>query len=188
MDLVQRAQDILLKPKETGPAIAAEPGDAASLYSNYLIYLALVPAVAGFIGRMLLGSYGFHVRMPIVSGLISAVVGYVMSLVVVYVLSLIANALARNFGGTKDPLMALKLVVYASTAGFVGGVFGITPQTAALGVLASLYSIYLIYTGVPVLMKCPPEKAGPFTAVLVVCGFVVSMLTVAMSGMHSGGF
>ena len=50
MNLVQRVQDILLKPKDTWPAIAAEPGDAAALYKNYLVYLALIPAVAGFIG------------------------------------------------------------------------------------------------------------------------------------------
>ena len=50
MNLVQRVQDILLKPKETWPQIASEPGDATSLYKDYLIYLALVPAVAGFIG------------------------------------------------------------------------------------------------------------------------------------------
>ena len=50
MNLVQRVQDILLKPKDTWPVIATEPGDAASLYKDYLIYMALVPAVAGFIG------------------------------------------------------------------------------------------------------------------------------------------
>ena len=55
MNLVQRVQDILLKPKDTWPVIATEPGDAAALYKDYLIYLALVPAVAGFIGMSLFG-------------------------------------------------------------------------------------------------------------------------------------
>lgn len=189
MNLVQRVQDILLKPKDTWPAIAAEPGDAAALYKNYLVYLALIPAVAGFIGMSLfgVGGFGFSIRVPIVSGLISMVVGFVLSLVAVFVLGLIANALAPTFGGTKDPMSALKLVAYGSTAGFLGGIFSLVPQLAILGMLASLYSIYLIFTGVPVLMKCPQEKAMPYTAVLIVCGIVAMIILGALSAVFTGG-
>jgi hypothetical protein len=52
-----------------------------------------------------------------------------------------------------------------------------------LGMLASLYSIYLIYLGLPELMKCPPEKAVPYTAVVLVCGFVAMVILGAVSGM-----
>ncbi len=189
MNLVQRVQDILLKPKDTWPVIATEPGDAASLYKDYLIYLALVPAVAGFIGMSLFGMGGFGIsfRVPIVSGLVTMVVSYVMSLVAVFVLGLIANALAPTFGGTKDPVSALKLIAYGSTAGFVGGVFSLVPSLSVLGLLASLYSIYLIYTGLPVLMKCPQEKAVPYTAVLIVCGIVAMVILGALSSVFMGG-
>lgn len=189
MNLVQRVQDILLKPKDTWPVIATEPGDAATLYKDYLVYLALVPAVAGFIGMSLfgIGGFGFSVRVPIVSGLISMVVGFVLSLVAVFVLGLIANALAPTFGGTKDPVNALKLVAYGSTAGFLGGIFSLVPQLSILGLLASLYSIYLIFTGLPVLMKCPQEKAVPYTAVLIVCGIVAMVILGALSALFTGG-
>ncbi|MGB2880992.1 MAG: Yip1 family protein, partial [Rhodoferax sp.] len=168
MIIVQRVQDILLKPKETWPAIDAEGGDTASIYKNYLIYLALVPAVAGFIGLSLIGVgvFGVSYRVPLISGLAHMVVGYVMSLVMVFVVGLIADALAPSFGGTKNPLNALKLVAYGSTAGFLGGVFSLLPSLSILGVLAAAYSIYLIYIGVPVMMKSPPEKAAGYTAVL----------------------
>ncbi len=189
MNLVQRVQDILLKPKDTWPVIAAEPGDTVSLYKDYLIFLALVPAVAGFIGMSLIGfgGFGFSMRVPLVSGLVNMVVGYALSLAMVFALGLIANALAPTFGGTKDPVSALKLVVYGSTAGFLGGVFSLIPAMGMIGLLASLYSIYLIFTGVPVLMKCPPEKAGAYTAVLIVCGIVAGIILTALSTMFTGG-
>ena len=63
MPLIQRIQDILLKPKDMWPAIATESGDIASIYKNYLIYLALVPAVAGFIGMSLIGMGAFGMSM-----------------------------------------------------------------------------------------------------------------------------
>ena len=48
MNLVQRVQDILLKPQETWPVIAAESTDAAALYKNYLLILAAIAPIASF--------------------------------------------------------------------------------------------------------------------------------------------
>jgi hypothetical protein len=196
MALIQRVQDILLKPKDTWPAIAQEPASVASIYNNYLIYLAAIPAISGFIGLSLVGvgGMGFGFRIPIVTGLVNMVVGYVLTLAMVFVLALIVDGLAPTFGGTKNQIAALKVVAYASTASLVGGIFSLLPALSILGLLAALYSIYLIYTGLPVLMRCPPEKAGAYTAVVVVCGIVLGILLAVVSsaltpvrGMGVGG-
>ncbi len=185
MNLIQRVQEILLKPKETWPAIEKEPATTASVYSGYLVFLAAIPAVAGFIGLSLIGAgaFGISVRVPLLSGLVHMIVGYVLSLVAVFVLALIVDALAPTFAGTKSQINALKLVAYGSTAGFVGGIFSLLPALSVLGLLAALYSIYLIYTGLPVLMKCPPGKAGAYTAVVVVCGIVAMVILGALTAL-----
>ena len=178
MDIVQRVKEILLSPKQTWPVIEAESTDTTTLYTQYLMILAVIPAVAGFIGMSLIGinAMGMSMRVPLISGLVNMVVGYVLSLAMIYVLSLIADALAPTFGGQKNPMMALKLVAYGSTAGMVGGIFSIIPALAVLGVIASLYSVYLLFLGIPVMMKAPQEKALPYTAVLLVCGLVAGMI------------
>ena len=185
MSLIQRVQDILLRPRQTWPTIAIEPADTASVYSSYVIFLAAIPAIAGFIGLSLIGAgaMGFSVRIPIVAGLVHMVVGYVLSLVMVFLIALLVDALAPTFGGTKSQISALKLVAYGSTAGFVGGIFSLIPMLSILGLIAALYSIYLIYTGVPVLMKCPPEKAAAYTAVVIVCGIVAMLVLAAVTAM-----
>jgi len=174
MNLVERVQAILLKPKATWPEIDAEPADAASLYRNYVMILALIPALASFIGLSLIGvgAFGVSFRVPLASGLANMIVGYVLSLVMVFVLALIIDAMAPTFEGTRSQIGALKLSAYASTAAFVGGVFSLLPSLSVLGALAALYGIYLLYTGLPVLMKCPPDKAVAYTAVVVVCAIV----------------
>lgn len=189
MNLVDRVQAILLKPKDTWPVIAGEVGDIASIYKTYLVYLAAIPAIATFIGFSLIGAgaFGISFRVPILAGLANMVVGFVLSLAMIYVLSLIANALAPTFKGEKNPLNAFKLVAYGSTAGLVGGVFNLLPSLSMLGVLAALYSIYLLYTGIPVLMKAPEEKALGYTAVLIVCGIVASMIVGAVSALFTSG-
>jgi hypothetical protein len=202
MNLIQRVQDILLRPIPTWPAIEQEQTDVATIYKSYLIYLAAIPALASFIGMTLIGvgGFGMSIRMPFMWGLTNLVVGYVLSLVMVFVLALIVDALAPTFNGSKSQINALKLVAYGATAGFVGGIFSLIPSLGVLGLLAGLYSIYLIYTGIPVLMKCPPDKAVAYTAVVVVCGIVAGIVIGAvtaaltpsrgfgrMGGMGSGG-
>lgn len=176
--LLQRVLDILMRPRDTWLQIDAEDGNPARIYLGYLVFLAAIPAVAGFIGYSLIGvgAFGISVRVPVVQGLVSMVVGYVLSLAMVYVLALIANMLAPRFQAQQDMGSAFKLVAYASTAGMLGGVFSILPSLAMLGLLAALYSVYLLYTGIPVLMKAPQEKAVGYTAALVVCGILAGIV------------
>ena len=176
--LLQRVLDILMRPRYTWLQIDAEDGNPARIYLGYLVFLAAIPAVAGFIGYSLIGvgAFGISVRVPVVQGLVSMVVGYVLSLAMVYVLALIANMLAPRFQAQQDMGSAFKLVAYASTAGMLGGVFSILPSLAMLGLLAALYSVYLLYTGIPVLMKAPQEKAVGYTAALVVCGILAGIV------------
>jgi hypothetical protein len=192
MNLLQRVQDILLKPQATWPVIEQEPADVAAIYQKYLVFLAAIPAVAGFVGLSLIGigGFGLNLRVPLVSGLVHMVVSYVLSLVLVFVFALVVDALAPTFGGTRNRIAAVKLVAYAMTASFVGGVFALVPSLSVLGLLASVYSIYLLYLGVPVLMKCPPDKAAAYTAVAVVCGIVLGLVVGALSAMTlpSSGF
>ena len=189
MTLIERVQSILLKPKQTWPAIATEGGDTASIFTGYVMILAAIPAIAGFIGLTLIGVGGFGIsyRLPILGGVVQMIVSYLLTLAMVFVLAMIVNALAPSFGGSKDSIRALKLVAYGVTASFLGGIFNLIPMLGMLGVLASLYSIYLIYTGIAVMMRCPPEKAGAYTAVVIVCGIVASIVIIGVAGLVTPG-
>ena len=178
MNIVERAKAILLSPQSTWTAIEAESTTTAELYRGYLMWLAAIPAVCGFIGMSLIGvgGFGFSVRVPLLMGLGNGVVSYVLSLVGVFVLALIVDALAPRFGGTRNSIQALKLTVYASTAALLGGVFSLLPLLSILGLLAALYSIYLIYTGLPVLMKSPPDKSLIYTVVVIVASIVLGVI------------
>jgi hypothetical protein len=189
MSLIERVQAILLRPRQTWPQIAAEPADVAAIYTRYVMILAAIPAIAGFVGWTLIGAgaFGVSFKLPIATGVFQMVVGYGLSLAVVYVLALVVNALAPTFGGSKDLVAALKVVAYGSTAGFVGGIFNMLPALAWLGLLAALYSVYLIYTGLPVVMRSPPEKAGAYTAVVIVCAIVAMIVLAGVSSLFVGG-
>ena len=175
MNLVQRVQDILLKPKETWPVIAAEPGDAKSLFMGYVAVLASIPPLASFVS-MALGELGMYTRVPLLSSLVASVVAYAVSLGMVLLLGFWVDKLAPSFGGTRNPVNALKVVAYAMTPGFVAGVLNLVPSLSVLGTLAGLYGIYLLYLGLPVLMRCPPGKAAGYTTVVTIGGIAAGMV------------
>jgi hypothetical protein len=174
MELVSRVKGILMTPKAEWATIDNEAATVGSLYTSYIIPLAAIPPICTFIGMSLVGfnMLGVAVRWPVSLGLESALVRYVLSLVSVYVLALIIDALAPNFGGQKNQIQALKVAAYSSTAAWLAGIFMLLP---ALGLLAivGLYSLYLLYLGLPALMKSPEDKAAGYTIVVVVCAIVL---------------
>jgi hypothetical protein len=179
MNLVERVKNILVTPKTEWPVIDRETGDTSFLFQNYVAILAAVPAVCGFIGTVILGA---GLRVGLVFALLSAIIGYALAFVASYLMALIVNALAPSFGGRSDFASALKLVVYSSTAAWLGGVFSLIPALAILGLAASIYGLYLLYLGVPVLMKSPPERALVYTIVIIVCAILVWLVIAAIPG------
>ncbi|HOX70534.1 MAG TPA: Yip1 family protein [Dokdonella sp.] len=184
--LIARAKAILLSPRTEWPVIAAEPETVANLYKNYILVLAAIPAIAGFIKGSLIGFslFGITVRTPMVSGIIGMLVSYALTLGIVYLVALIIDALAPSFGGEKNIVQALKTSAYTYTASWVAGIATIIPWIGWLVVLAgAIYGIYLLYVGLPHTMRSPPDKSVGYTAVVIVIGFVLSIVV----GMVVGG-
>lgn len=181
--IVQRAKDILLKPKDTWPVIAAEPATTQSIYMPYVLILAAIGPVAQFLGGQIFGfsALGFTYHPPLGTALVSAVVSYGLTLASVFILSLVIDGLAPNFGGEKNQIQALKVAAYSATAGWVAGIFGLVPALAILGIVG-LYSLYLLYLGLPVLMKVPQDKALGYTAVVIVVAIVLFLVIGAIVG------
>jgi hypothetical protein len=187
--LVERVKAILLKPTETWDRIDGEPATIQGLYTGYVCILAAIGPIASFIGGQIfgLGAFIVHFKPSLVSGLVTAIVAYVMSLAMVFVMALIIEALAPSFGGVKDRVQAFKVAAYAYTASWVAGVFALVPALSLLAILGGLYSLYLLYLGLPRLMKAPQDKALAYTAVAVIVAIVLSMVIGAVVGAMSAG-
>jgi Yip1-like protein len=197
MNLADRVKNICLTPNTEWPVIAEEPASPANLITGYVVPLAAIGAVAGFIGGSIIGRslpfIGGTYRMPLVTGLGFAVFTFVMAIVGVFILSLIINALAPTFGGQKDSTLALKVAVYSYTPAWVAAVFNILPLLGILALVGALYGLYLLYLGLPRLMKCPADKAAGYTVVVVVCAIVLTVVigaigsTIGFGALGAGG-
>jgi hypothetical protein len=192
--IIARVKALLLSPAAAWATIDEEPATVGGLYTGYAMILAAIRPICAALGGLLFG-YGFwfvHYRPSVGSVLATAILEYALSLAGVYVIGLIIDALAPSFDGQKSPIQAFKVAVYSYTAAWVAGVFWIIPNLAPIGGLLGLYSLYLLYLGLPRLMKVPQAKAIGYTIVTVIAAVIVYVIigvviasTVGFSGMSA---
>jgi Yip1 domain len=162
MDIVDRVKRILVEPRAEWVKIAAESPSVQSLYTNWIMILAAIGPLA-----LLLSAHSVQL----------AIAQYVRSLITTFVLALVVDTLAPSFGGRKDFVASLKLTAYSSTAAWLAGVFYLFGVLGSLvSLVAAIYALYTFFVGAPVLDKSSPDKAIPFTLVVVLCAIVLFFL------------
>ena len=196
MDIIERAKKICLDPGPEWKVIDEEQTPTAELLTGYVIPLAAIGAIAGFVGGSIVGRtiplIGTF-RTPMGAGIIGAIVAIAMAIVTVFLISVVVNALAPTFGAQPNSSQALKVTVYSFTPAWIGGILQIVPLLGILGFLMSLYGLYLLYLGLPRLMKCAEDKAVAYTAVVAVCSLIVMVISgvivgsVTMAGLVGAG-
>lgn len=189
MKLIDRAKNILLTPKAEWDVVATETTPVPAIVTGYILPLAGIAAIAQFISFCLIGTITplGTFRMGIGWGIAMMIYQFVMYFVAVFVVAAIIDFLAPTFGATKGFDRAFRVAAYTYTAAWIGAVLGIIPWLGMLlGLLLALYSIYLLYLGLPRVMKNPPEKSPGYTALVVVVAIVVGIVIALIGGLISG--
>lgn len=184
--MVERIKNLLLAPREEWARIDAEPMTVKGIMTGWAAPLAAIGPVATLIGMQAFGFrlFGIVYRPPLGSSIATAVISYATSLIGVYVVALIIDNVAPSFGAAKNMVEATKVAAFSFTAAWLAGIFAIIPMLGVLG-LAGLYSFYLLWIGLPMLMKPPADKAASYAAVAIAAGvfayFVVSLIVSQVS-------
>ena len=190
MNIVERAKKIIVTPKTEWDVIEGENTPTQQLLVGYVLPLSAIAAIASFIGSALLGGLlgsMLGARVGIGGALLGAIIAVIMAVVSVFVIGFIVDALAPTFGGQKNMNQALKLVAYSYTPGWVFGILAIIPFLGWLAALVgAIYGIYVMYLGLPKLMKSPPEKSVPYLIVVIVCAIVLWWVIALLSTCAAG--
>ena len=193
--IIERVKLILTSPNTEWNTIDTEQTSAKELYIGYILILAAITPIAGFLKMSIFGikiPFMGRYRLGIGASLTNMVLTYAFTLAGVYIMALIVDMLAPSFGGSKNQIQALKTVTYAYTAAWIAGIAQLIPWLGILILLAGgLYSIYLLYLGLPVMMKCPKGKSAGYTAVsivvVVIISFAISAVVGGITGVHMRG-
>jgi Yip1 domain len=180
MSLLARVKNIIVSPTPEWRVVAQEKGTIRSLLGRYVIPLALIPAIASFIGYGLVGANGILFRMngPY-WGISMAINSFITSLAVYWIGTWLVDKLAPAFGATRDLGRSAQLVAYSYTPAWLAGIFYALPGLQQ-GVVLGLYSVYLFYTGTALLKNTPEDQRIAYTIasaiLLIIIRFLVGLL------------
>jgi Yip1 domain len=168
--LVARIKAILVAPQMEWKVIEQEHDTLFDLLISYVAILAAIPEIAHFIGQSFVGGY-----TPVVPNLLRAVVVYLITFAMVYIIAGVIDLLAPRFGAQKNFANAVKLSAYSHTPLWLAGIFLLVPGLNFLLILG-LYGFYLLWIGLPMLMKVPHEKALPYAAAVTACALIPAVV------------
>ena len=172
--LQARVVGMLKNPTFEWRTISAEPDDIQSLYMNYIVPLAAIPAIAMFLGLAIIG-VPFVGRFGFFTALSTAMVIYIQTLIAPLVAAIVIEQLAPRFSSSGSTIDALKLVAYASTPVWVGSVIYLVVYLSPLMIVPVVYAVYLFYLGLPPMMKTHPNNVVPFMLVSFLAIIVVNI-------------
>jgi len=156
--VIGRAKEIILAPRTAWEQIKAEPLSTPQIFGQYVAMLAIVPAAAFYLRF-------FFSRGRVWVHVVSTAVYFLLCLGVARVGARILESIGRKFEVEGESISFQKLVTFSLTPAFLGAIFLIVPWLSGLTFLIALHSLYLLYVGIPVLVRCPDEQALTFSVV-----------------------
>lgn len=176
-NFIQKAINILTKPKEVWEGFKTDNENSTKVLMTYVLPMVAIPAIIGIPLFLAFGYFGATY------GIIFAVFQFLIYIGILYLETLIANALAPSFGSKANFDNAFKVLAYSSTPGYVAAIFAHIPVIGWLLSLAALvYSVYLMYLALPVMMETPQDKVVVYMVVIILIMLVLYFILWAIAG------
>lgn len=169
--IINTAKEFIVNPKLEWEVAKQDSDSAQQHVMKYVLPLALISAIAIFIGVGLIGYRVLGYRVQSVSGgLAQAIMSLVSILIGVYLSGFVIHKLAPTFNTAVSVDKAVKLVGFSYTAILLAGILNIFPPLSFLTFLGGLYSLYILYIGFKPMTNVSDEKSTSY--------FIVSLLVI----------
>ncbi|MCP5352682.1 MAG: YIP1 family protein [Chromatiales bacterium] len=147
-------------------------------FSTHISVLALIPALAGYIGITQVGwEFGSQtVKLDPDNAITVTVVFYLAMLFAVLVVGKMIDWMSQTYDVRQPLSQSIALSAYTATPLFLAGVFQLNPViwlNFLIGLPVIGYTVYLLYTGLPIMMEIPEEKGFVFSSAVLGAGLVI---------------
>ncbi|MED5524118.1 Yip1 family protein [Gallaecimonas pentaromativorans] len=158
----------------------------------HLLLMALIPASSAFYSVSEIGWQrwdGGQVRLLKSHALLMTSSIYLLLIGTVLLQAWLAKWMASNLHAQASFLQTLELVVFTVTPLFMVGLALLYPApwfVILAGLAGAVYAIYLMYLGVPIMMRIPHERGVIFANALVTLGLVLLVTLLGVMGLIWG--
>ncbi len=171
-------------PKEEWGTIHQERYSVLHIFLLQVSVLSLIPAVSMFIGTTQIGwtlTGSEYIKLEYSSAIPAAIASYFACWGAVGFIAFAIHWMEKTYGGNVALNECLILTTFTATPLFLSGLSALYPMlwfNVSVGLAAVIYSVYLLFIGVPVIMEIPEDRAFFFSASILTVGLctLVGML------------
>lgn len=178
---------ILTRPDKEWEAIRSDTESTAKLYLGHVLLLALVPALSAYYGTTEVGwqiGDGQIVKLTESSAAQLCILFYGAMLTGIFVIGKFIDFFSLTYGANESEHNGVLLAAYTATPLFLVGIIAVYPVlwlNVISGVVAICWSVYLLYEGLPILMKIPEDRGFMFASSVLTVGLVMLVGLLALS-------
>lgn len=189
---LSHAPGLIFNPKQEWQKISQEDNNIPGLLYGYILILALIGPVAGYYGTTTSGwQIGGReaVKLTSESALTIAILYYLAVVAVVIGLGLMVRWMCKTYGGNTSLNRCVALSAYVSTPIFLVGIVELYPVLwvdLIFGLVALAHAVYLLYSGVPVLMDISEDRGFLMSSSLLALGLVALVSLIALTALLWG--
>ena len=159
---------------------------------GHIFLLAAIPAISGYIGTTQVGwriGVGDPIRITGDSAIAIAVIYYLALLVGVFSIGWVIHLLGKAYEVVKPLPLCIALASYTATPLFLIGVMQVYPVlwlNMLIGLPALAYTVYLLYSGLPIMMEIPAEKGFLYSSAVLAVGLIALVALLATTALLWG--
>jgi len=181
--LLSHVWGLFAHPREEFLVIQKEQAEKPKLYILYILILTAIPPIAVYIGSTVTGwriGDGDITRMTTNSTLSLCALIYFAIIAEIYVLGRAIDWMRESYTDlSKGQLSGLALATYIVMPLLVLSVFAIYPTIWIIlltVIVASSYSAYLLYAGVPIVFNISKERGMMFSSAILTIALVLAVV------------
>jgi len=184
---------IYTHPKQEWQTIADKHESFVNSLSHTL-FISLIPSLCAYYSSVHIGwsiGAGDPIFLTHSSALAMAILMFGGLVGGVIALGLMAHWMAHNFGSAPSHVQSIEVSAYTATPLYMVGFATLYPElwfVMCVGLAGIAYAVYMLYTGVPIVMGIHEDQGFIYASSLVTVGlvFMVSMLGMTVFAWSSG--
>ena len=190
--VLQHIWGLFTNPRKEWEAIRDDECTIGKCYAAHVLILAAIPPISGFIGTTQFGwqiGAGDPVMLDMQKAGLFAALYYLAMLVGVFSMGWMIQWMADTYGAKPMLSQSVVLAAYTATPLFLIGLMELYPilwLNMVLGIPALAYAVYLLYTGVPIMMGISEERGFLFSSAVLAVGLVAFVALLAATALLWG--
>ena len=176
--LLHHIKGLYTQPNVEWASIRDAKHSVVDIYKGYLLLVCAVAPVCALIGTTTLGwriGAGEPVKLTFGSALEMAIAFYFAMLVATFTIGKLIHWMSETYGASQSLAICVALAAFTATPLFLVGVVQLVPTlwlNFIIGLPALAYTVYLLFSGVPIMMRIPTERGFLFSVTILGVGLV----------------